>query len=104
MIKDSNGNFIQIGKISNQAAERLNSGNRVSTAATGNNSRYWLAAVGDSYIRRFANATEAAATDVTSTGATEGQYIPAGTMIPVGLDKDEVIKIDTAGDVNIAQF
>lgn len=104
MIKDSNGNFIQIGKISNQTAERLNSSNRVSTAAPGNNSRYWLAAVGNSYVRRFENATEAAATDVTSTGLTEGQYIPAGIVIAIGLDKGEVIKVDTAADINIAQF
>lgn len=104
MSRDSANQYIPIGKISSLASEELTTSNRVSTAAGSNNEFYWLAARADTYIRRFADATAAAATDVTATGATVGQLIPSGAALPVSLDRGEVLKIDTAGDIVISRF
>lgn len=100
MVTNRNAVSFQIGTIPLRAGQdTLNSGNRVSVPAP-NDTIAWVTFVSDTYIRKFANATEAAAVDVSGTdGATKGTLFPAGTVTPMAFNRGEVVKIDTAGEV-----
>lgn len=102
MILATNRNAVsfQVGSIPSGAGQdKLDTSNRVSTAAP-NDTICWVAFIADTYIRRFANATEAAAVDVSaSDGVNKGTFFAAGIGLPISVNRGEVLKIDNAGEV-----
>lgn len=102
--RDTNGNVIQIGTIATQAGEELGSGNLTSTPSPSHNKGYWIAARADTYIRKFGTQALADAATVAATGANVGQLIPSGTILPIYLNKGELIKVDAAGDLVITPW
>ena len=95
---NSNGATIQVGRIPHGTGQLLNSGNRTTTALA--SGLYLISAVSDTYYKGFASLAEASA-DVTDSGATVGAFMAAGGSDKVSVSKNEVIKIDSTGEMTV---
>lgn len=97
---DSNGRTQQVGRIGSNQVELNTAEGVTSPVCTGNNKIYFLSARADTYLKVVLEG-EAGSTTVATTGADVGFFLSRGIVYPLRLDKGEVIKVDSAGDLII---